>query len=385
MAISPTEDIIEELRQGRMVVLMDDENRENEGDLVMVAEHARAEDINFMARYGRGLVCLTLTRERCQQLQLPLMVNDNRAQLSTNFTVSIEAAEGVTTGISAGDRARTIQAAVKADARPAEIVQPGHIFPLMAQRGGVLARAGHTEAGVDLARLAGKEAASVICEIMNEDGTMARLPELKVFAGEHNLLIGTIADLIKFRLENEATVQRVGEYSMPTEHGDFNVIAFHDDIRDVVHLALIQGEIDKDQPTLVRVHVQESLADLFTDAHRSGSWTPSQALERVAQEGCGVVVLLDQQCQGDNMLERLQYFKRGAETGSLLQETPHGGEVLRTYGAGCQILADVGVGKMRVMGHAIRLPAMSGFGLEVVENLETSHDRSIESRKQQAG
>jgi len=235
MPISPIIDIIEEMKRGRMVILMDDEDRENEGDLVMAAVHTAASDINFMARYGRGLICLTLTQERCRQLQLPLMVSDTHHRRTTNFTMSIEAAEGVTTGISAADRACTIQAAVKKNAKPHDIVQPGHVFPLMAQRGGVLARAGHTEAGVDLARLAGLEPASVICEIMNEDGTMARLPELEQFAKQHGLKIGTIADLIRHRMEHESTIQRVGECMMPTEFGDFRVVAYHDDIGDAVH------------------------------------------------------------------------------------------------------------------------------------------------------
>lgn len=245
MNISPAAEIIEEMRQGRMVVLMDDEDRENEGDLVMVAEHARAEDVNFMAKYGRGLICLTLTPGRCRQLNLPLMVGDTHYKHTTNFTLSIEAAKGVTTGISAADRATTIQAAVKKDAKPNDIETPGHIFPLMAQQGGVLTRAGHTEAGVDLARLADAEPASVICEIMNEDGTMARLPELMEFSKQHNLKIGTIADLIRYRLENESTVERISEGKLPTPYGEFCVVAYHDGIHGDMHLALIKGEIKK--------------------------------------------------------------------------------------------------------------------------------------------
>ena len=280
MPICPITEIIDEIKRGRMVVLMDDEDRENEGDLVMAGAHARAEDVNFMAKYGRGLICLTLTQERCRQLQLPLMVSDTQHRRTTNFTVSIEAAEGVTTGISAADRARTIQAAVKKSAKPTDIVQPGHIFPLMAQRGGVLARAGHTEAGVDLARLAGLEPASVICEIMNEDGTMARLPELEQFAGQHGLKIGTIADLIRYRMEHESTIQRVGECTLPTDFGDFRVLAYHDDIGNAVHLALVRGRIGHEQPTLVRVHVQESLLDLFTDVHRGHCIAPWRVWRR---------------------------------------------------------------------------------------------------------
>lgn len=371
MALSPIGEIIEELSQGRMVVLMDDEDRENEGDLVMAAEFVRPDDINFMAKYGRGLICLTLTQARCQQLQLPLMVSETQQQQSTNFTLSIEAKVGVTTGISAADRATTVQAAVRKNAKSGDIVQPGHIFPLMAQRGGVLSRAGHTEAGVDLPRIAGLEPASVICEIMNEDGTMARMPELVVFAKEHNLKMGTIADLIHYRMENEATVKPAGDYTIKTECGEFSVRAYFDTITDATHLALIKGEIKRDTPTLVRVHVQENLLDVFTDSHRSGSWTVHQAMAMVAQEGAGVIVLIDQTDAAKSVVNILEKIS-SKETISELPKKAHAREGLRTYGVGSQILADVGVGKMRVMGHAIRLPGMSGFGLEVVENLESS-------------
>lgn len=365
MPISPTTEILAELKRGRMVVIMDDEDRENEGDLLMAAEHARAEDINFMARHGRGLICLTLTPERCRQLQLPLMVNENNSPHTTNFTVSIEAAEGVTTGISAADRATTVRAAVKPGAGPRDVVQPGHIFPLMAQRGGVLARAGHTEAGIDLPRLAGLEPASVICEILNEDGSMARLPEITVFAREHGLKIGTIADLIRYRMENESTVQRVAECHMPTEFGEFRVVAYHDDIGDAAHLALVRGAVMRDQPTVVRVHVQASLLDLFSGMHRGGSWTLRAALERVAREGKGVVVILHQAESAADLLKRVQHFhlqEQGLELPAkrIQQE-------LRTYGLGSQILADLGVGKMRVLSNPVKAPGMSGFGLEIVE------------------
>jgi len=386
MAISPIGEIIEELRQGRMVVLMDDEDRENEGDLIMAAEFVRAEDINFMAKYGRGLICLTLTQERCQQLQLPLMVSSTQQQQSTNFTISIEAKHGVTTGISAADRATTIQAAVRKDAKPGDLAQPGHIFPLMAQRGGVLSRAGHTEAGVDLGRIAGLEPASVICEIMNEDGSMARMPELVVFAKEHGLKIGTIADLIHYRMENEATVKREGQYTVKTECGEFSVHAYHDTISDATHLALVKGEIKSDKPVLVRVHVQENLLDVFTDNHRSGSWTVHQAMALVAQEGTGVIVLLDQTGSSSSVINLLERMS-STESVSELPNVAHARASLRTYGVGSQILADIGVGKMRVMGHAIRLPGMSGFGLEVVSHLETSEAAGgeINGKKKQAG
>ena len=365
MPISPINQIIDELKLGHMVIIMDDEDRENEGDLLMAAEHVRAQDINFMVRQGRGLVCLTLTQERCRQLQLPLMVNENNSPYTTNFTVSIEAAHGVTTGISAADRATTVHAAVKPNAGPRDVVQPGHIFPLMAQRGGVLARAGHTEAGIDLPRLAGLEPASVICEILNEDGGMARLPQLEIFAREHGLKIGTIADLIRYRMENESTVQRVSECHMPTEFGEFRVVAYYDDIGDAAHLALVRGKVTRDQPTLVRVHVQSSLLDLFSTAHRSGSWTLRAALARVAQEGKGVVVVLHQHEPAADLLKHVEHFhlqEQGIESaGKRCQQE------LRTYGLGSQILADLGVGKMRVLSNPVKAPGMSGFGLEIVE------------------
>ena len=374
MPISPITEIIDELRRGRIVVLMDDEDRENEGDLVVAAEHVRPADINFMARYGRGLICLTLTEERCRQLQLPLMVSATHARRGTNFTVSIEAAHGVGTGISAADRATTVRAAISRDAGPRDIVTPGHVFPLMAQHGGVLARAGHTEAGVDLARLARCEPASVICEIMNEDGTMARLPQLAEFARAHGLKIGTIADLIRYRMENESTVQRVGEAVMPTEFGEFRVIAYHDDVNDSTHLALIIGKIARERPALVRVHVQISLLDLFTPA-RSGSWTLRAALARVAREGAGIVAILQQPEPAAALVKKIQHFhkpRNGIELTTARQDR----EEMRTYGLGSQILADLGVGKMRVLGHAMKAPALSGFGLEIVEYLE---DESVHS------
>ncbi len=285
MSLNNIEEIIGDIRAGRMVILMDDEDRENEGDLVMAATHVRPEDINFMASHGRGLICLTLTRKRCEQLALPLMVQSNLSSHATNFTLSIEAASGVTTGISAADRARTIQAAVAADAQPRDLVQPGHIFPLMAQPGGVLTRAGHTEAGCDLARLAGLEPAAVIVEILKEDGSMARRPDLEAYARQHGLKIGTIEDLIRYRIENEKTVERVASSDLATEHGIFRVHAYHDSIDGAIHLALVMGEIEPGEPTLVRVQLQNTLSDLI-DVKREGQhWPLRDVLQRVAREG----------------------------------------------------------------------------------------------------
>jgi 3,4-dihydroxy 2-butanone 4-phosphate synthase/GTP cyclohydrolase II len=365
MPITPINEIIDELRRGRMVVIMDDEDRENEGDLLIAAEKVRPEDINFMAKHGRGLICLTLTPERCRQLNLPLMVNDNGTPFSTNFTVSIEAAAGVTTGISAADRATTVLAAINPEARPSDIVMPGHIFPLMARRGGVLARAGHTEAGVDLGRLAGLVPASVICEILNDDGSMARQPELEKFAREHGLKIGTIADLIHYRVQNESTVQRVAECHLPTAFGEFRVIAYHDDIDDSAHLALVKGDIRRDEPTLVRVHVQSTLLDVLGVAHRGGSWTLPDAMARVAQEGQGVVVMLQQNEAPAELFRQIEHFHRQEQGIELQAKRPQ--QALRTYGLGSQILADLGVGRMRVLSHPVKAPGLSGFGLEIVE------------------
>jgi 3,4-dihydroxy 2-butanone 4-phosphate synthase/GTP cyclohydrolase II len=365
MAIRPTNEILDELKRSRMVVIMDDEDRENEGDLVMAAQHVRAEDINFMAKHGRGLICLTLTPERCRQLNLPLMVNDNMTPFTTNFTVSIEAAAGVTTGISAADRATTVQAAIRPDARPSDIIMPGHIFPLMARRGGVLARAGHTEAGVDLARLAGLMPASVICEILNEDGGMARLPELERFSKQHGLKIGTIADLIHYRMQNEATVRRTSECHLPTVYGEFRVVAYHDDIEDTAHLALVKGEIRSETPALVRVHVQGSLLDLLGVAHRGGSWSLQEAMARVAEEGAGVIVVLQQDEPAEELFRHIEHFHRQEQGIELPSKRPQ--QALRTYGLGSQILADLGVGKMRVLSLPVKAPGLSGFGLEIVE------------------
>ncbi|MCE2999659.1 MAG: 3,4-dihydroxy-2-butanone-4-phosphate synthase [Betaproteobacteria bacterium] len=361
MAISPTTEIIAEIRAGRMVVLVDEEDRENEGDLVLAAEFATAETINFMARFGRGLICLTLTEERCRQLNLPLMVSNNRSPMGTNFTLSIEAAEGVTTGISAADRAKTVQAAIRADARPGDIVQPGHIFPLMAQIGGTLMRAGHTEAGCDLARLAGLTPASVICEILKDNGEMARLPDLIPFAAQHGLKIGTITDLIQYRSSTESLVKRVTERGIETAHGPFRLVAYSETAGAQTHLALVRGDITARDDVLVRVHEPVSLIDLLDTGATSHSWNLNDAMAAIAREGRGVIVLLHRPESAAELLERAR------------PRSERGGRakiVLHNYGIGAQILRDLGVKRMRVMAQPLRMPSMAGFDLEVTGYLQ---------------
>ncbi|GAB3037073.1 bifunctional 3,4-dihydroxy-2-butanone-4-phosphate synthase/GTP cyclohydrolase II [Bowmanella dokdonensis] len=365
MPLNSTREIIEDIRQGKMVILMDDEDRENEGDLIMAAEHVTPQAINFMVTHARGLVCLPMTAERCRRLNLPLMVNNNGAQFSTNFTVSIEAASGVTTGISAADRARTILAAVDKDARAADIVQPGHIFPLIAKEGGVLNRAGHTEAGVDLARLAGAEPAAVIVEILNEDGSMARRPELEAFATRHNLKIGTIADLIEYRNLNETTIEKVAECRLPTEFGEFDLITFKDQIDNQLHFALRKGEVQADTPTLVRVHLHDTFGDLLTSQRSlERSMGLHEAMQRVAAEG-GVLLILGKEESNEDLIAKVRQFEaedKGQQPpGASWQGTS------RTVGVGCQILATLGVRKMRLLSKPKKYHALSGFGLEVVE------------------
>ncbi|MEM7281732.1 MAG: bifunctional 3,4-dihydroxy-2-butanone-4-phosphate synthase/GTP cyclohydrolase II [Pseudomonadota bacterium] len=361
--LSTTEEIIAEITAGRMVVIMDDEDRENEGDIIMAASAVTAEDINFMAKYGRGLICLTLTRERCKQLRLPLMVSGTDAEYATNFTVSIEAAEGVTTGISAHDRARTVLAAVAKDAKAQDLRQPGHIFPVMAQPGGVLSRAGHTEAGCDLARLAGVEPAAVIVEILNEDGSMARRSELEKFVAEHGLKIGTIADLIAYRMEKEDSVERIYEADLPTRFGDFRLVCFEDHVNSNVHLAMIKGDIASGDPVLVRVHLQNTLNDVI-GAQWEGLGRPlDSAMETIAKEGCGVVIVLRQHEAPRELMAEIEAFAGE-------QAQPTGSGVLRTYGIGAQILCDLGVSKMRVLSAPVQMHGISGFGLEVVEYVD---------------
>jgi len=359
------EEILNDIRDGKMVIIVDDEDRENEGDLLMAASKVTAEDVNFMATHGRGLICLTLTQQRCKQLQIPLMVDTNNAEYGTNFTVSIEAAKGVTTGISANDRAVTVQAAVTPDAAPSDIVQPGHIFPLEAQPGGVLTRAGHTEAGCDLARIAGLEASAVIVEILNEDGTMARRADLEIFAEKFKLKIGTIADLIEYRLKNEQSVERVSSCNLPTKAGDFRLDAFHDAISGQVHLALIKGTIDPEQPVLVRVHMENSFCDMLDAQMDDCGWPLNDVMQRVSDEGNGVIVILRSHESSSELVNRIDHYKK-LQMG---EQSSHAGykEDLRTYGLGAQILKSVGVKKMKVMSAPKKIHGLSGFGLEVVE------------------
>lgn len=365
MKLNSIEELIADFRQGKMVILMDDEDRENEGDLILAAEKVTPEAINFMAKYGRGLICLTLSKDRCERLRLPLMVSATNDRHSTNFTVSIEAADGVTTGISAADRAVTVQKAVARDAKPSDLVQPGHIFPLMAQPGGVLTRAGHTEAGCDLARLAGMEPASVIVEILNEDGTMARRPDLEIFARQHGLKIGTIADLIHYRIQNEKTVERIASCEMPTRHGNFRLQVYRNSIDRRLHMALVKGEIQRHEPTLVRVHVENTLCDSFASLRADCGWPLADALQRIEAAGNGVVVILRPSDDVDALLQRVQNYAL-EDSGADLPRYEHGDD-LRTFGIGAQILLDIGVRKMRVLSAPKKMHALSGFGLEVIE------------------
>ena len=359
-SISPITDIIADIKAGKMVVLVDDENRENEGDFVIAAEFATAQHINFMAKYGRGLICLTLDEARCKQLNLPPMVVKNGTRLGTNFTVSIEAASGVTTGISAKDRATTIKAAIAKDANAKSLVSPGHVFPLTALNGGVLVRAGHTEAGCDLAQLAGLEPASVICEILKDDGEMARLPDLVDIAQQHNIKIGTIADLIHYRSENEKLIERAAERMVTTAFGEMRLVAYSDKIAKETHLALIKGEPDADKEVLVRVHEPLSVFDLLDSSSCTHSWNLIDALQAISSAPSGVIVLLHHAESADDLVARIQ----GAD------EPVRYNQELRTYGIGSQILRDLGVRKMRLMATPRKMPSMMGFGLEVTGYLE---------------
>jgi len=354
--LSSVPEIIAELKAGRMVILVDEEDRENEGDLVIAADFVTPEAINFMAKYGRGLICLTLTQERCAQLNLPLMTSSNRSGFGTNFTMSIEAAEGVGSGISAADRARTVQTAVAFNAKPSDIVQPGHIFPIMAQPGGVLMRAGHTEAGCDLPRMAGLTPASVICEVMKDDGTMARLPDLLLFAKEHGLKIGAITDLIQYRSAQENLVECVGERPLSTAHGEFTLKVFREKLADATHLAIVKGTPRADSETVVRVHEPLSVIDALDAGSTVHSWSVPKALARLQQAESGVLVLMHQSESAQALLDRALNVK---------PLNAHKAD-LRTYGIGAQILRALNVGKMRLLAKPRRMPSMTGFDLEVV-------------------
>ena len=368
MNLHSAQEIIDDIKAGKMVILMDDEDRENEGDLIIAAEHISAEAINFMATHGRGLICLTMTQERCEQLDLPLMVKNNGAAFSTNFTMSIEASKGVTTGISAADRARTVQAAIAKGAVPSDIVQPGHIFPIMAQPGGVLTRAGHTEAGCDLARLAGLEASSVIVEILNADGTMARRPDLEVFAKEHDIKIGTIADLIEYRNLNETTIEKVAKCKLPTEHGEFDLVTYKDTIDGQLHYVLLKGEIKAQEPTLVRVHLQSTFNDiLLSDRSADRSWGLSDAMAYIAKND-GVLVILGKQESTEELEATVKAFAAADAGENVIPRKFQG--TSRTVGVGSQILADLGIEQMRLMSRPKKYHALSGFHLEVIDYIE---------------
>ena len=357
MPISPIPELVTELAAGRMVILVDEEDRENEGDLVLAADHVTPEAINFMARFGRGLICLTLTRERCERLQLPPMASRNGTKHGTAFTVSIEAAQGVTTGISAADRARTVQAAVARDARASDLVQPGHIFPLLAQDGGVLMRAGHTEAGCDLSAMAGLTPAAVICEVMKDDGTMARLPDLVAFASEHGLKIGTIASLIEYRSRNETLIERAGQRKLVTAQGEFDCTAFRDRTGGL-HLALTRGSWSSADEVLVRVHEPLSVMDLLDAGPCVHSWPLPKALAALHASGRGAAVLLN--C-GEDVAAIIPHLRAG-DAGAAVKR---GQMDLRTYGIGAQILREIGIAKMKLLGSPRRMPSMTGYGLEV--------------------
>lgn len=364
-AIASVPEIIAELRAGRLVILVDEEDRENEGDLVMAAEFVTPEAINFMVTHARGLVCLTLTEERCQQLDLPLMASRNGTRFGTNFTMSIEAAEGVDTGISAADRARTIQVAVAHDAKPSDLVQPGHIFPVQAVRGGVLVRAGHTEAGCDLTALAGLTPAAVICEILKPDGTMARLPDLIEFAREHNLKIGTIADLIQYRSEHESMVERIAERPVSTAWGQFQAVAYKDlASAGAVHLALVHGSISPEEETLVRVHEPTTVLDVLLDGATSHSWSVSNALKTIAAAPSGLLILLNCQGSEDLLFRQFDTWNKPPVPANALpdRESRYG---LRTYGIGAQIMRDLNVGKARLLSRPRKMPSMTGFSLTI--------------------
>ena len=355
------EEIINDLKIGKMVILVDDEDRENEGDLLLAADHVSAEFINFMAKYGRGLICLTLTEDKAKKLKLPLMVEDNQGKLGTNFTVSIDASSGITTGISAADRSKTIKSAIQSNSDHTFINRPGHIFPLIAHTGGVLYRAGHTEAGCDLASLAGTSPASVICEILNDDGTMARLPDLLKFSKQHDIKIGTIADLIEYRSKKEKLIEKISEEKINTDFGTMDLILYSDLLTNNMHLALVKGNIKKNDEVMVRVHEPLSVLD-FINKETSHSWPPLKAIERINNEEKGVIIFLNYNESQNNFTSKLnkQNFTKKKSTD------------LRNYGIGSQILVDIGVSKMRLLAAPRKMPSMTGYGLQVTEFIENN-------------
>lgn len=365
MPIASTQEIIDELRAGRMVILVDDEDRENEGDMMIAADFVTPEAINFMVTHARGLICLTLTQEHCNQLGLVPMTTDNTSQYSTAFTVSIEAAEGVTTGISAFDRARTIQAAAAPDAKPQDIVQPGHIFPVTAKPGGVLQRAGHTEAGCDLATLAGLTPATAICEVLNEDGTMARLPQLLEIAEKHHLKIGTIADLISWRNQHESIVERLTENDIHTATGTFRAMIYCDRPSKSLHMALVKGSITPEEETLVRVHQPVSIID-FLRTGSDHSWSLTDAMQEIAKADRGILILLNCNEVPEDFLGRFKALDNKSENRSATATA----QTLRNYGIGAQILRDIGAGKLRLLGNPKKMPSMAGFGLDIIGYIE---------------
>ena len=359
--MNTTEEIIKDLKNGKMVILVDDEDRENEGDLVLAAEFTTPSHINFMSKFGRGLICLTLTEERCKKLKLPLMVQENEGKLGTNFTVSIEAASGVTTGISASDRAKTITAAISKNANHKSIVRPGHIFPLISHPGGVLYRAGHTEAGCDLAELAKLEPASVICEILNEDGSMARLPELIKFSKEHKIKIGTIADLIEFRSRKDKLIKKISEQIIDTDYGQMQLLLYSDLLSKNSHLALVKGKINAEDEVLVRVHAPLSILD-FIDKNTQHSWPPLKALEEISKSANGVIIFLNYQESQNKISDILETINTPTDNTN----------DLRNYGIGSQILVDIGVKKMKLLASPRKMPSMIGYGLQVTEFIENN-------------
>lgn len=378
MAFATIPELLAEIATGRMVVMLDDEDRENEGDLIMAADKVRPEDVNFMAREGRGLICLALDQARCRRLGLQPMVRDNASPLHTNFTVSIEAARGVTTGISAHDRARTIQVAVAQDAKPSDLIQPGHVFPLQAQPGGVLTRAGHTEAAMDLAMLAGREPAGVLVEILREDGAMARRPDLEVFAGKHGLKVGSVADLIRHRPATEKTIERVHEADVETEFGAFRLVGWRDRLRGDLHFALVRGVVDDGAPVLARVHVRNTLSDVLHLKREDLGLTMTAALRRVAAEDRGVVVVLASDEASAALLARLDHA--GDTPATAASRAASSQREWRQLGLGAQILADLGVRRLRVLGTPRKLVGLSGFDLEVVEYVEEPESGNGEPR-----